>query len=53
MAHIFEYLVPSWQNYLETIRRCGLVEGCVTVGVFLGFQATPSVLSASCLWIKM
>ena len=29
---MFEYLVSSWWNYLERIRRCGLVRGGVSLG---------------------
>lgn len=44
-AHMSEYLVPSWWNCLERMRRCDLVEGA-TRGPALKFQKTcpiPSV----------
>lgn len=46
MAHMFEYSGPSWQNYLGMIRRCGLVERCVTVG---GFWVLSHPQCALCL----
>ena len=44
-AHIFECLVIREWYYLRGIRRCGLVEGSVSLGVDFGIskaQASPN-----------
>lgn len=47
---MLEYLVPSWRNYLERIRRCGSVgEVCHKVKAWRFQKSMPSPGFSLCL----
>lgn len=47
-AHIFDYLVPNWWNYMGSM-RCSLIGGGISLGWVLRIQKTCIIPSVSSL----